>query len=350
MAGAFPELVRWVVNIDGLGPPAAALLPPEQIPEAVRAVVRRDRSSAALAERRPWASAARSGCVRASTANRVSSATNSATGIVGAGESSLNGWPPRPRTAGTGRAASSRSGRRPSGGVIDVLMSMPWAMQVLYAMTSDGPGHASASSSALTVWSVVGAERDLGDVHVAVRAGDRARGPSWRCSCRPRRTWRRRRAAWPSTPGRRCSSRPRCRARGCSRCCPSRARGRGRRSRCRRPSRRRRRSTATGGRGASAMASSCAGGRSRGRRRSRRAPAAARRRDRAGPRSRSPSTGRRSRSARDEVGAERPAQLREQARGPASPGLSSAEAHAEAELGVVLEQRVAPGRAAAVAR
>ena len=31
-------------------------------------------------------------------------------------------------------------------------MSIPWAMHVLYAMTSDGPGHASASSSALTVW------------------------------------------------------------------------------------------------------------------------------------------------------------------------------------------------------
>ena len=30
-------------------------------------------------------------------------------------------------------------------------MSMPCAMHVLYAITSDGPGHASASSSALTV-------------------------------------------------------------------------------------------------------------------------------------------------------------------------------------------------------
>ena len=31
-------------------------------------------------------------------------------------------------------------------------MSMPWAMQVEYAMTRDGPGQASASSSALIVW------------------------------------------------------------------------------------------------------------------------------------------------------------------------------------------------------
>jgi hypothetical protein len=34
---------------------------------------------------------------------------------------------------------------------IDPSMSKPWAMQVEYAITSDGPGHASASSSALTV-------------------------------------------------------------------------------------------------------------------------------------------------------------------------------------------------------
>lgn len=31
-------------------------------------------------------------------------------------------------------------------------MSMPWAMQVEYAMISDGPSHASASCNALTVW------------------------------------------------------------------------------------------------------------------------------------------------------------------------------------------------------
>ena len=57
---------------------------------------------------------------------------------------------------------------------------------------------------------------------------------------RRRRTWPPRRAAWPSRPGRRCSSTPRCPAPGCSRRDPWRARGPGRRSRCRRPSRRRR--------------------------------------------------------------------------------------------------------------
>jgi pimeloyl-ACP methyl ester carboxylesterase len=31
VAGVWPELVRWVVNIDGLGPPPAALEPPEDL-------------------------------------------------------------------------------------------------------------------------------------------------------------------------------------------------------------------------------------------------------------------------------------------------------------------------------
>jgi pimeloyl-ACP methyl ester carboxylesterase len=55
VAGAFPELVRWIVNIDGLGPPEDAMLPPDQIPEAVQqSFVRTDR--ALLGARRPWAS------------------------------------------------------------------------------------------------------------------------------------------------------------------------------------------------------------------------------------------------------------------------------------------------------
>jgi pimeloyl-ACP methyl ester carboxylesterase len=55
VAGAFPELVRWIVNIDGLGPPAAAMRPPDPIPEAIRqAFARTDR--AILSARRPWAS------------------------------------------------------------------------------------------------------------------------------------------------------------------------------------------------------------------------------------------------------------------------------------------------------
>jgi len=54
VAGAFPELVRWIVNIDGLGPPAAALVPPDQISDAVqRSFERTDR--ALLTGPRPWA-------------------------------------------------------------------------------------------------------------------------------------------------------------------------------------------------------------------------------------------------------------------------------------------------------
>ncbi len=55
VAGAFPELVRWIVNIDGLGPPAAELVPPDQIADAVaRSFERTDR--ALLEARRPWSS------------------------------------------------------------------------------------------------------------------------------------------------------------------------------------------------------------------------------------------------------------------------------------------------------
>ena len=56
VAGVFPERVRWVVNIDGLGPPAAAMMPPDdQIPDAIRqSFARTDR--ALLSPRRPWSS------------------------------------------------------------------------------------------------------------------------------------------------------------------------------------------------------------------------------------------------------------------------------------------------------
>lgn len=55
VAGAFPELVRWVVNIDGLGPPADSMLPPDELSEAVQqSFVRTDR--ALLSPRRPWGS------------------------------------------------------------------------------------------------------------------------------------------------------------------------------------------------------------------------------------------------------------------------------------------------------
>ena len=55
VAGAFPELARWIVNIDGLGPPAAAMLPPDQIPEAIKQSFART-DQAILSARRPWAS------------------------------------------------------------------------------------------------------------------------------------------------------------------------------------------------------------------------------------------------------------------------------------------------------
>jgi pimeloyl-ACP methyl ester carboxylesterase len=55
VAGAFPELVRWVVNIDGLGPPAAAMVPPDQIPAAIQQSFQRT-DRALLSPRRPWAS------------------------------------------------------------------------------------------------------------------------------------------------------------------------------------------------------------------------------------------------------------------------------------------------------
>ncbi len=53
-------------------------------------------------------------------------------------------------------------------------MSIPCAMHVLYAMTNDGPGHASASTQRLGRLQLVGTHRDLRDVGVAVRTGDRA--------------------------------------------------------------------------------------------------------------------------------------------------------------------------------
>jgi pimeloyl-ACP methyl ester carboxylesterase len=55
VAAVWPEAVRWIVNIDGLGPPKAAMLPPAHIPDAVRqSFDRTDR--ALLSPRRPWAS------------------------------------------------------------------------------------------------------------------------------------------------------------------------------------------------------------------------------------------------------------------------------------------------------
>jgi pimeloyl-ACP methyl ester carboxylesterase len=55
VAGAFPDLVRWIVNIDGLGPPEESMLPPDKIPEAVQQSFART-DNALLKARRPWAS------------------------------------------------------------------------------------------------------------------------------------------------------------------------------------------------------------------------------------------------------------------------------------------------------
>lgn len=55
VASAWPEMVRWIVNIDGLGPSPAAIGPPDDIAEAVRGSFdRTDR--ALLGGRRPWGS------------------------------------------------------------------------------------------------------------------------------------------------------------------------------------------------------------------------------------------------------------------------------------------------------
>lgn len=56
LAGAFPELVRWLVVIDGLGPPPAALALPDDLGEAIRANA--DRTDRILfgPPRRTWAS------------------------------------------------------------------------------------------------------------------------------------------------------------------------------------------------------------------------------------------------------------------------------------------------------
>lgn len=55
VAAAWPELVRWIVDIDGLGPPADQMRPPDDIGAAVaQSFLRTDR--ALSGGRRPWAS------------------------------------------------------------------------------------------------------------------------------------------------------------------------------------------------------------------------------------------------------------------------------------------------------
>ena len=72
LAGAFPELVRWLVVIDGLGPPPDAFGPPDDIRAAVRAnAARTDRILFDL-HRREWPTVAEMAAYRRSANPRLS--------------------------------------------------------------------------------------------------------------------------------------------------------------------------------------------------------------------------------------------------------------------------------------
>lgn len=72
LAGAFPELVRWLVVIDGLGPPAGALALPDDLAAAIRANA--DRTDRILfgPPRRAWASVEEMAAHRRATNVRLS--------------------------------------------------------------------------------------------------------------------------------------------------------------------------------------------------------------------------------------------------------------------------------------
>jgi pimeloyl-ACP methyl ester carboxylesterase len=55
LAGVFPELVRWIVVIDGLGPPKFALRMPDDVREAIRTNAQRT-DRIVFGRRREWAS------------------------------------------------------------------------------------------------------------------------------------------------------------------------------------------------------------------------------------------------------------------------------------------------------
>lgn len=71
LAGAFPELVRWLVVIDGLGPPAAALELPDDIGAAIRANAERTDRILFGPPRRAWASVEEMAAHRAATNVRL---------------------------------------------------------------------------------------------------------------------------------------------------------------------------------------------------------------------------------------------------------------------------------------
>jgi pimeloyl-ACP methyl ester carboxylesterase len=56
LAGAFPELVRWLVLVDGFGPPADALVPPDDIRAAIRTSAARTDRILFDHHRREWSS------------------------------------------------------------------------------------------------------------------------------------------------------------------------------------------------------------------------------------------------------------------------------------------------------
>ena len=126
---------------------------------------------------------------------------------------------------------------------------MPQPMQWVKAINSDVPRYDSAARIVLHGVHRVGAHGDLADEHVAVGHGDHAQVLLAARLAAGGELGHRARGRWTSTPGRPCSSRPRCPAPGCSRRGRRRTRGPGRRSRCRRPSRRRRSSTRSCGSG-----------------------------------------------------------------------------------------------------
>jgi pimeloyl-ACP methyl ester carboxylesterase len=72
LAGAFPELVRWLVVIDGLGPPPAALTLPDDIGAAIRATADRTDRILLGPPRRAWASLEEMAAHRRATNLRLS--------------------------------------------------------------------------------------------------------------------------------------------------------------------------------------------------------------------------------------------------------------------------------------
>jgi pimeloyl-ACP methyl ester carboxylesterase len=72
LAGAFPELVRWLVVMDGLGPPPDALVPPDDIRDAIRTNAARTDRILFDRHRREWASVAEMAAYRRAQNPRLS--------------------------------------------------------------------------------------------------------------------------------------------------------------------------------------------------------------------------------------------------------------------------------------